>query len=57
MPEVEITSWSQLTIDQLVWRREDLQNHVDEHPEKEWNGIKLWIAEIDAELESRRQTA
>jgi hypothetical protein len=53
----EISSWSQLTTEQLEWRRKDLQRQIDANPGKSYTHVKEWIAEIEAELKSRRQSA
>lgn len=52
---VEINSWDQLTTNDLEWRRLELEYDVNKgHRNAET--FKEWIAEIDAELESRKQS-
>lgn len=53
----EISSWSQLTTEQLEWRRQDLQSQIDANPDKSYTHVREWIAEIEAVLEARQQSA
>jgi hypothetical protein len=46
--------WSKLTTEELEQRRQDVQRQIDANPGKSYTHAKEWIAEIEAELKSRK---